>query len=171
MRKITLNYLQITFLLSLIFLLTAYISPYDNKENDLIPINNEKTVIKDTVYLDTDTVYCFINIDDNLDWNKFIQSVIYVESKGNVNAVGTKDDVGILQIRQTVVDDCNRIVGYEKYSLDDRTDSLLSIEMFNVIQNYYNPKKDFHYALKIWNPQSSFNYHYKIAKQYNKLVN
>lgn len=127
-------------------------------------------ILKDTLYLDKDTVYCFINTNENMDWDAFVKAVIHVESKGNSNAVGKNDDVGVLQIRQTIVDDCNRIVGYDKYSLDDRTDSLISVEMFNVIQNYYNPHKDLHYALKIWNPKSSFNYHYKIAKQYKKIV-
>ena len=153
----------------IIFILfISYYSSYNNE--NVINIQSETKIEKDTVYLDTDTVYCFVNTSENIDWDAFIKSIIYVESRGNCYAIGKHDDVGVLQIRQTIVDDCNRIVGYDKYSLEDRTDSLLSIEMFNVIQNYYNPHKDPHYALKIWNPRSSFNYHFKIAKQYDKIV-
>ena len=155
----------ITALLTYIFINAIFLSLIKKEEKNIEPI-----ITRDTVYLEKDTVYCFIDKQKDFDWDKFVQALIYVESKGNKNAIGTKDDVGVLQIRHTIVDDCNRIVGYEKYSLNDRTDSLLSIEMFNVIQDYYNPKKDFNYALKIWNPQSSFSYHHKVAKQYNKLL-
>lgn len=162
---------NLNFIVCIIVMLILFISYYCalEKNNDIYQIRTEYII--DTVYIEKDTVYCFVNTNnEEIDWNKFIQAVIHVESKGNKNAVGNNNDVGVLQIRQTIVDDCNRIVGYDKYSMNDRTDSLKSVEMFNVIQNYYNPKKDPHYALKIWNPRSSFNYHFKIAKHYDKLV-
>lgn len=106
-----------------------------------------------------------------LNWNKFILAVAQVESERNPKAYNRKTDAaGYLQIRKSVVDDCNRILGRKKYSMNDRFNKQKSIEMFNIIQNHYNKNKDFHYALKIWNPKSSFSYHLKVNNEYNKLI-
>jgi hypothetical protein len=49
---------------------------------------------------------------------------------------------GILQQYPIFVQDCNKIVGYEKYKLDDRMIPEKAIEMFWVYQKYYNPTLD-----------------------------
>ena len=94
-----------------------------------------------------------------------------MESKGDSKAVGSKDDVGVLQITPILVKDCNRIVGYEKYDLADRLDSLKSVEMFNVIQGHYNPQRDYHWALKLWNSGAPLSYHRKVMDKYNEFKN
>lgn len=101
-------------------------------------------------------------------WNDFIKALIMVESEDNSCAIGSKDDVGVLQIRKVIVDDCNRILGYNKYSYEDRKDSLKSVEMFNVIQDHYNPDKDLHFALKLWNSKAPIAYHRKVFAQLEK---
>lgn len=102
-------------------------------------------------------------------WDDFIKALIMVESEDNSCAIGSKDDVGVLQIRKVIVDDCNRILGYDKYSYEDRKDSIKSVEMFNVIQDHYNPDKDLHFALKLWNSKAPIAYHRKVFAQLEKI--
>lgn len=107
----------------------------------------------------------------HLDWNKFILALAQVESERNPKAFNKRTNAaGYLQIRKSVVDDCNRILGRKKYSMNDRFNKQKSIEMFNIIQNHYNKDKDFHFALKVWNPKSSFAYHSKVLREYEKLI-
>jgi len=78
--------------------------------------------------------------------NEFINllnAIIHVESSNNDSAYHKGEDaVGCLQIRQTMVNDVNRILkrkGKTKtYSYEDRWDRDKSIEMFNIYVNYYN---------------------------------
>ena len=105
------------------------------------------------------------------DWEIFTEALIWVESKGYSNVVGKKDDVGVLQITPILLQDCNRIVGYEKYYLNDRYDRDKSIEMFNLIQDHYNPQHDFHWALKLWNSGAPLSYHRKVMDKFNEIKN
>lgn len=108
---------------------------------------------------------------DTLNWEVFIEALAYVESGNSTTAVGTKNDVGLLQITPILIKDANRILGDEVYSLSDRTDSLKSIEIFNVVQEYYNEEKSPHKALKVWNPKSKLSYHNNVMNKYNELNN
>ena len=108
---------------------------------------------------------------DSLDWDTFTKALIWVESKGDSKAIGVNDDVGILQIRKPIIDDCNRILGYDKYTLTDRLDSLKSVEMFNIIQDHYNPQHDYHWALKLWNSKAPLSYHRKVMDKFNEIKN
>jgi len=71
-----------------------------------------------------------------------INAIIEVESNGNINAYNPKEDaVGILQIRQCMVNDVNRILTRQgsdlRYTYDCRWDRNKSIEMFNIFTDYY----------------------------------
>lgn len=121
--------------------------------------------------VDTIVVYKPTNFASHKDWEDFTKAIIWVESKGDSNAKGSKNDVGVLQITPILVEDCNRIVGYEKYDLADRLDSLKSVEMFNVIQGYYNPQRDYHWALKLWNARSAPSYHRAVMDKFNEIKN
>lgn len=103
------------------------------------------------------------------DWELFTQALIWVESKGDSKAVGSKDDVGVLQITPILLQDCNRIVGYEKYYLNDRYDREKSVEMFNIVQDHYNPQHDYHWALKLWNSGAPLSYHRKVMDKFNEI--
>lgn len=78
-------------------------------------------------------------VADNL-----IDAVIHVESRGDINAHNVGEDaVGVLQIRPIMVQEVNRVLGFDKYTLIDRWDKQKSIEMFNVIrQNTPNPTNE-----------------------------
>lgn len=128
--------------------------------------NRNAYEVSDTivVYKDTSIVY-------KSDWEAFTEALIWVESKGDERALGKKDDIGVLQITPILLQDCNRIVGYEKYYLNDRYDREKSIEMFNLIQSHYNPQKDFHWALKLWNSGAPLSYHRKVMDKFNEIKN
>lgn len=102
-------------------------------------------------------------------WDAFVEALIHVESKGDSTAVGSRNDVGVLQITPIMLEDANRIVGEERYTLDDRTDRDKSIEIFNIIQNHYNPDHDMHYALKIWNSRAPISYHRAVMDKYREI--
>lgn len=108
---------------------------------------------------------------ENDDWEDFTKALIWVESKGDSKAVGKLDDIGVLQIRPIIVEDCNRILEMEVFKLEDRLDSLKSVEMFNIIQDHYNPQHDYHWALKLWNSGAPLSYHRKVMDRFNQIKN
>lgn len=99
------------------------------------------------------------------EWAIFIQALIQVESEGKENAIGTKNDVGVLQITPVFVKEVNRILGKKKYSLKCRKNKKKSLEMFNILQAHYNPDKDIEKAIKLHNPRASLSYRIKILNQ------
>lgn len=103
------------------------------------------------------------------DWPSFIEALIHVESRGDITAVGTQNDVGVLQITPIMIEDANRIVGESRYTLGDRTDRNKSIEIFNIIQDHYNPDHDLHFALKIWNSKAPVSYHLAVMSEYKRI--
>jgi hypothetical protein len=117
-----------------------------------------------------DTIVVYKNGHD-YDWELFTRALIWVESKGDSKAVGSKDDMGVLQITPILLQDCNRILKNEGFTLEDRLDSLKSVEMFNIIQDHYNPQHDYHLALKIWNGQAPLSYHRKVMDRFNQIKN
>lgn len=108
---------------------------------------------------------------ENDDWEDFTKALIWVESKGDSKAVGSNNDVGVLQITPILLHDCNRILEMEIFKLEDRLDSLKSVEMFNIIQDHYNPQHDYHWALKIWNSGAPLSYHRKVMDRFNQIKN
>lgn len=107
-------------------------------------------------------------------WDNLIHAISFVESRGNEKAI-SKDGkcVGILQIKKILVDECNRI-GNKKFTYQDRFNKEKSIEMFNIIQNYYNPTKSTEKAIRLWNggpnykKSSTQNYYLEVLKKYKK---
>lgn len=114
----------------------------------------------------TKTVFKFSESSEKVsDWDIFVQALIQVESEGKADAVGKTNDVGILQITPIYVEDVNRILGEERYNLSCRTDTEKSLEMFEILQSHYNPKKDIDKAIKLHNPKAPQSYRIKIMKQ------
>lgn len=113
----------------------------------------------------------------NDDYGKLIEAISIVESGQDPNKVSKNGKfVGLLQISKVVVEDCNRIIGNDIYDYSHRYDADKSIEMFLIIQNYYNPKKDLVKAIRIWNEGPSYNkklkstpYLKKVMYEYKKL--
>ena len=74
--------------------------------------------------------------------DEILAAIISVESSGRDSAYNAREDaVGCLQIRQTMVNDVNRILkrqGFDlQYDYEDRWCRTKSIEMFNIFCEYY----------------------------------
>ena len=99
------------------------------------------------------------------DWNTLIMAIAKTESEFDFKAKGSSNDLGLLQITEVYVKDVNRILGKNVYSHKDAFKPKKAIEMFNIIQNNYNPKKDAKKAIKQHNPNGhAIGYPDKVKK-------
>ena len=104
--------------------------------------------------------------------NNLIDAIIYVESRGDVNAYNAKENaVGCLQIRPIMLREVNRLLGFDKYKLADRWNKSKSIEMFKVIKEHTTNPTDEKLA-RNWNggwngykKQSTLKYWHKVKEQ------
>lgn len=104
--------------------------------------------------------------------NNLIDAIIYVESRGDINAYNAKENaVGCLQIRPIMLREVNRLLGYNKYKLADRWNKEKSIQMFNVIKEHTTNPTDEKLA-RNWNggwngykKQSTLKYWHKVKEQ------
>ena len=115
-----------------------------------------------------------------VNYNRLITAIGTVESGLNDKA---KSGVhaGFLQISKGCVTECNRINKIKgvstRYTLQDRFNHQKSIEMFWIIQKFYNPKLDIDYMVLLWNegnsamkkPKRKTKYYQKVMKIYNSL--
>ncbi len=66
--------------------------------------------------------------------NSLVDAIIYVESRNNPNAWNKREDAcGVLQIRPIMINDVNRILKRNQYTLNDRWNKTKSIEIFYII--------------------------------------
>lgn len=87
------------------------------------------------------------------DWSILQMAIILTESKFDSSAVNKSGARGLYQQMPIYVDECNRILDMrkskqERYSYKDAHDVDKSIEMFELLQSYYNPEKDIDKAIK-----------------------
>ena len=101
--------------------------------------------------------------DSDEEWRPVIEALIQVESKGNSRAQ-CGASVGVLQITPVLVAECNNILRRRKlkkrYKLSDRWNKQKSIEMFLLIQSWFNPLRNVEQAIRSWNGGM----HYSIQK-------
>ena len=91
-------------------------------------------------------------VDLQKKWGAVIQAIAMVESECQPNRVSKNGlYVGYLQISEILVRECNRIVGYKKYTYADRYDKQKSIDMFIDYQEHYNPDGNMERAIRLWN--------------------
>ena len=88
--------------------------------------------------------------------NSLVDAVMYVESRNNPNAWNKHEDAcGVLQIRPIMINDVNRILSKKNtpkvYTLNDRWSKTKSIEIFNIIQEYYSPNGTPERIARVWN--------------------
>lgn len=103
------------------------------------------------------------------EWEILIQALIQVESSGDSLAVGKTNDLGALQLTPIYVADVNRIVGDEVYLLQDRLSQSKSVEMFNILQDHYNPDHDIKKAIKLHNPKAGDWYYDRVCSVMDAL--
>ena len=85
-------------------------------------------------------------------WMPVINAIAQVESGGNPKAVSRSGTyVGLLQMAPICVRECNRIVGKNKFTYNDRLSREKSIEMFIIFQEHHNPEGNMEKAIRLWN--------------------
>lgn len=139
-----------------------------------------KILILMFMLLNCGTFNVMARTDTNVDYGRLITAIGTVESKLNDKAVNGVY-AGFLQISATMVTECNRINKIKKvskrYTLHDRFNRQKSIEMFHIIQNFYNSSGDLHYAVLLWGegcsamkkPKRKTKYYHKVMKVYKNL--
>lgn len=82
-----------------------------------------------------------------------INAIIHVESRGDTKLIGKDGDVGMMQQLEISVEEANRLNKFnnKNYTLKDRFDPKSQIEMFLIIQDYYNKSGDYETAARLWN--------------------
>lgn len=82
-----------------------------------------------------------------------INAIVHVESRGDATLVGKDGDVGMMQQLEISVKEANRLNKFndKNYTLKDRFDPKSQIEMFLIIQDYYNKSGDYEIAARLWN--------------------
>ena len=82
-----------------------------------------------------------------------INAIVHVESWGDTTLVGKNGDVGMMQQLEISVKEANRLNKFndKNYTLKDRRNPKSQIEMFLIIQDYYNKSGDFETAARLWN--------------------
>ena len=93
------------------------------------------------------------------DWQKLTMAIAFTESRCNPQAVGNAQDAGILQLVPIYVQEVNRISG-ASYRHDDAFSIEKSLEMFALMQDYYNPSRDREQAI----------YYHNKSPHYRKVV-
>jgi len=105
-------------------------------------------------------------------WQLLTLSIIKTESDFNAQAMGSKQDLGILQITPIYVKEANRIVGEDRFSHIDAFDVAKSIEMFNIVQDERNPEHDIEKAIELHNPNGNMiGYADKVLSNFRYLSN
>lgn len=100
-------------------------------------------------------------------WERLITAITYVESRNDDKAYNKKSGaLGRFQMKRIYVDDVNRILKMKKikrkYSYEDRKNHKKAREMFDIIQNHYNPEKDIDKAIVL--------HRGKVSKRYIKEI-
>lgn len=82
-----------------------------------------------------------------------INAIIHVESRGDTTLVGNNGDSGMMQQLEISVKEANRLNKFnnKNYTLNDRFHPQSQIEMFLIIQDYYNKSGDYEIAARLWN--------------------
>lgn len=98
------------------------------------------------------------------------KALIMVESEGKADAVSSCGRyVGILQIGKLYLDECNRLQDSITFTMEDRFDSVKSLQMFVIYQTNYNPGHDIDRAIQLHNPTAGPDYKHKVKTKLNTI--
>lgn len=98
------------------------------------------------------------------------KALIWVESRGKADAVSPCGSyVGILQIGKLYLDECNRLQDSITFTMEDRFDSVKSLQMFVIYQTNHNPGHDIDRAIHLHNPTAGPDYKHKVKTKLNTI--
>lgn len=141
--------------IALVFIASTYVIMmsvgYKNDINNLEKTNQKIIIANDSLKCVIDSLNTELKKFDikyqydeiKKDIKDIIDAIIFVESSDNDSAYRESEDaVGCLQIRQTMVNDINRILKRQgsnlRYTYNCRWNRTKSIEMFNIFVDHYN---------------------------------
>lgn len=111
----------------------------------------------------------YIFIKDTLtEWEIFVMALVEVECERNPDAKSSKDAIGPFQITEVYVSEINRLYN-TNYVFEDAWNLNKSIEMFELMNDYYNPNRDIDKAIQIHNPGAG-SWYAKRIKERMKLI-
>ena len=117
------------------------------------------------------------------DLTSLIAALMWVESRCDTSAYCKREDaVGVLQIRPIMVKEVNRILRLQGsshiFTLEDRWSKDKSIDMFNVVANYYHETSSYEKIARCWNggpkglqKKQTEKYWRKVQKRLNQNEN
>jgi len=117
------------------------------------------------------------------DLTPLINALMWVESRCDTAAYCKREDaVGVLQIRPIMVKEVNRILRLQGsshiFTLEDRWSKDKSIDMFNVVANYYHETSSYEKIARCWNggpkglqKKQTQKYWRKVQKRLNENEN
>jgi hypothetical protein len=102
---------------------------------------------------------------------KGIYAIAMVESGLNPEIINKSENaVGFLQIRPVMVREANRILGFDKFKLNDRFSAQISIEIFLTVQRHHNKDFNLKTACWIWNGGTIDTMNNKCNRYYTKVL-
>ena len=123
-----------------------------------------KTIIHEYPIIDNP-----ITQQDTLD--AMIVAFAVQESNTTENAVSDCGKyVGCIQMSKIMVDEANRILGYDNFAHDDRFVWDSCARMFEIVQTYHNPTLDIDKAITIWNKGCPNSYRNNVKKVYKGVL-
>lgn len=93
------------------------------------------------------------------EWQMLTMAICYTESKFRDEARGSAGDSGQFQLISVYIAEVNRLYGTD-YTIEDAFDLSKSLEMFNLLQDYYNPSHGIEEGIK----------HHNRSPYYRKAV-
>ena len=113
-----------------------------------------------------------INIDSRQDTiDAMIVAFAVQESNTTENAISDCGKyVGCIQMSKIMVDEANRILGYNNFTHDDRFVWDSCARMFEIVQTYHNPALDIDKAITIWNKGCPNSYRNNVKKVYKGVL-
>ena len=108
-------------------------------------------------------------------YDPILNAFMEVESNFRTGVINNLGYTGILQIGQEMTDEANRINELSGNPLrfkfpECALDSLQSVQIWYIVQDWHNPTYNLRRAAYIWNPLASVKYYLKIKKSYGRKV-
>ena len=155
-KKSTVFYASAFFIMTVALAITLVIEFTSTKEL--------KTIIHEHPIIDNP-----ITQQDTLD--AMIVAFAVQESNTTENAVSDCGKyVGCIQMSKIMVDEANRILGYNNFTHDDRFVWDSCARMFEIVQTYHNPTLDIDKAITIWNKGCPNSYRNNVKKVYKGVL-